>query len=133
MSGSFYISIWPSILPICATHSIAFFLQSRPHDFYYVTMQYLLAFLNKCQNRYRYRNRPGMVRTGIGIESCPCLGIGIVPESAQTWARYQYRNRNRKSWNHRLLTKTGGSTLVIAFNVQVLQEQQMKVQLNKIF
>ena len=61
--------------------SIAFFLQSRPHNFYHVTMQYLLPFLNR-----------------IGI------GIGIVqewsePESesnrAHVWESESYRNRPR--------------------------------------
>ena len=44
------------------------------------------------------RNRPEMVRIGIGIESCPSLESVSVSESVQCWTRYQYRNRDRKSW-----------------------------------
>ena len=51
----------------------------------------------------RSQNRPEMVRIGIGIESCLSLESVSVSESSQCWTRYQYRNRNRKSWYRRLL------------------------------
>ena len=52
------------------------------------------------------RNRPEMVRIGIGIESCLSLESVSVSESVQCWTRYQYRNRDRKSWYRRLLVCT---------------------------
>ena len=54
------------------------------------------------------RNRPEMVRIGIGIESCLSLESVSVSESVQCWTRYQYRNRDRKSWYRRLLACMSG-------------------------
>ena len=51
----------------------------------------------------RSRNRPEMLRISIRIESCQSLELVSVSESVQCWTRYQYRNRDRKSWYRRLL------------------------------